>query len=188
MASFKSWFTSSSSSTSKDNNSSNVNIVTTKQTSSEEKQAEELIRRAVLAEECDAELALRLYKEALEVWFEVMRVEIDEARKKSLSEFIDHYMKHAEILKTKINDRKNSNMNSKNYAQPTASSAKKIPISPRNLNQPRVTGNGRQPARQTQYQQKGRMPSQNQGNSSSSENEYEAQMKSEMLDTSPGVR
>lgn len=146
---------------------------------------EELIKRAVSAEQHNPAEALRLYTEALAVWVETMRTETNDDRKVDLSNFINHYMGRAEIMKTIVDENKKTQSEFRNYAHPTVSSTKKsaraVGSQPRRAVQPRITGTGQQ--RTTRQQQTVSNPP-----STSNTNEYETQIMSEMMDSSPGVR
>ena len=149
---------------------------------------EELIKCAVMAEPHSPAEALRLYKDALAVWVEIMRVETDEKKKEDLSRFIGHYMQRAEVMKAAV-DNKKTPSEFKNYTQPTASSTRKAGNQPRQSVQPRVTLSGRQriaqPAAKNSLAQQQQPP---QLEPPVKDNEYETQMMSELLDSSPGVR
>lgn len=144
---------------------------------------ETLIQRAVLAERSDSAEALHLYTEALSIWVEIMRVEADEDKKKSLSKFIDHYMQRAEAMKTIVNHKEKDRSDFKNYNHPTRSStARKVATQSRQVHHPRPGASAvikrAQPRPTVQPAASGK----------SEANEYETQMLSEMLDSSPGVR
>jgi len=159
--------------------------------SAEVVRGEDLIKRAVSAEERDPAEALRLYTDALAVWVEIMRVETNEDKKADLSRFISHYMQRAEVMKTIVNESKKVQSDFKNYSQPTASSTKKTAASSRRTaqSQPRLSRphSYPPPTKQPIGRRQQPQPQQQRANSSK-DNEYESQMLSEMLDTSPGVR
>lgn len=194
MSSFFSMFSTSPGPTPK----SKPQAVPKKKTAAEER-GEDLTRQAVVAEQSNPAEALRLYKEALTVWVELMRVETDAEKKKGLSQFIDHYMQRAEVMKTVVNDQKKVQSDFKNYSNPTVSSKKRTASATAARTTPArkphqalaSTASARQRVNQrpqAQAQGQGQGQAQGRGKASSDSNEHETQMMSEMLDSSPGVR